>query len=43
MAIDINDKIVNVEALKAAYDKLYCGLYVGQDGYIYQVITEEDE
>ena len=43
MAIDLNDKLVNVEALLAAYNKVYCGLFVGQDGYIYQQVTEEDE
>ena len=43
MAVDLNDKIVNVEALCAAYDNLYCGFYVGNDGYVYQKITEEDD
>ena len=43
MAVDVNDKLVTVEALLTAYNKLYCGLFVGQDGYIYQTVTEEDD
>lgn len=43
MAVDLNDKLVNVQALLAAYNKLYTGLYVDSNGYICQMVTEEDD